>query len=103
MFQFVKAFDGNFVLDNGIDLFELKDAELNNYFRPSKFCLLTSNGQKYGPYGTDSLKRKQVTKTIDRGDVLTHAFKNSIQLSVPLSKDKFFNFNVSFFSMADLM
>ena len=96
MFQFVKAFDGNFVLDNGIDLFELKDAELNNYFRPSKFCLLTSNGQKYGPYGTDSLKRKQVTK-IDRGDVLTHAFRNSIQWSVPLSNDKFFN--VSSFSM----
>ena len=92
MFDSVQAFDGNFVLDNGIDLFELEDAELNNYFRPSKFCLLTSNGQKYGPYGTDSLERKQVTKTIDRGDV-----SNSIQWNVPLSNDKFFN--VSFFSM----
>ena len=103
MFDFVKAIDGNFVLDNDIDLFDLKDAELNNYFRPSKFCLLTSNGQKFGPYGTDSLKRKQVTKTIDRGDVLTHAFENSIPFSVPLSNDKLFNFNVSFFSMTDLI
>ena len=103
MFDFVKAIDGNFVLDNDIDLFDLKDAELNNYFRPSNFCLLTSNGQKYGPYGTDSLKRKQVKKTIDRGDVLTHAFKNSIQCGVSLSNNKFFNFNVSFFSMTDLI
>ena len=103
MFDSVQALDGNFVLDNDIDLFELKDAEFNDYFRPSKFCLLTNNGQKFGPYGTDSLKRKQVTKTIDRGDVLTHAFENSIPFSVPLSNDKLFNLNVSFFSMADLM
>ena len=103
MFDSVQALDGNFVLDNDIDLFELKDAEFNDYFRPSKFCLLTSYGQKFGPYGTDSLKRKQVTKTIDRGDVLTHAFKNSIQCGVSLSNDKFFNFNVSFFSMTDLI
>ena len=96
MFDSVKAVDGDFLLDNSHGLFELKEAESDNYFRPSQFCLFTSNGHKYGPYGTDSLERKQVTKTIDRGDVLTHAFRNSIQCSVPLSKDKFFDFNVSF-------
>ena len=96
MFDSVKAVDGDFLLDKSIDLLESKDAESDNYFRPSQFCLLTSNGHKYGPYGTDSLKRKQVTKTIDRGDVLTHAdkfFKDKF------FKDKFFDFNVSFFSM----
>ena len=95
MFDSVKAVDDDFLLDNSIDLLESKDAESDNYFRPSQFCLLTSNGHKYGPYGTDSLERKQVTKTIDRGDVLTHAFENLIPFSVPLSNDKFFN--VSFF------
>ena len=103
MFDSVKAVDGDFLLDNSHGLFELKEAESDNYFRPSQFCLLTSNGHKYGPYGTDSLERKQVTKTIDHGDVFTHAFENSIAFSVLLSNDKLFNFNVSFFSMTDLI
>ena len=96
MFDFVKAVDGDLLLNNGIDLFELKDAELRNSCQPSQLCLLTSNGHKYGPYGTDSHERKQVTK-IDHGDIFTHAFKNSIQWSIQLSNDNFFYFHVSFF------
>ena len=42
-------------------------------FLPSNFCLISNNGQQYGPFGTDPFGRKPVTIQIVNGDVLAQA------------------------------
>ena len=61
-----------------IELEELEDEELKKYFVPSNFCLISSDGHKYGPFGTDSLGRKPVTIQIGNGDVLAQATSSFI-------------------------
>ena len=56
----------------------VKDEEFKKYFVPSKFCLISNNGHKYGPFGTDSLGRKPVTIQIGNGDVLAQATSSFI-------------------------
>ena len=62
----------------GIRLEDLKDEALKKYFVPSNFCLISSDGQKYGPFGTDSLGRKPVTIQIGNGDVLAQTTSSFI-------------------------
>ena len=64
---------------------------------PSKFCLISSDGHKYGPFGTDSLGRKPVTIQIDNGDVLAQATSSFIYHggSIIFKNDKCFSFYVS--------
>ena len=45
---------------------------------PSNFCLISSDGHTYGPFGTDSLGRKPVTIQIGTGDVLAQATSSFI-------------------------
>ena len=47
-------------------------------FVPSKFCLISSDGHTYGPFGTDSKGRKPVTIQIGNGDVLAQATSSFI-------------------------
>ena len=61
-----------------IFLEDLKDEELKKYFVPSNLCLISNNGNKYGPFGTDSLGRKPVTIQIGNGDVLAQATSSFI-------------------------
>ena len=62
--------------DSRLENFE--DEELKKYFVPSNFCLISNNGHKYGPFGTDSLERMPVTIQIDNGDVLAQATSSFI-------------------------
>ena len=71
MFNSIEATDGR-------ELHKSKDIELKKYFLPSIFCLISSDGQKYGPFGTDSLGRKPFTIQIDNGDVLAQATSSFI-------------------------
>ena len=74
MLNSVEATDENWLRrSEDINLRELEDEELEKYFVPSKFCLISSNDQPYGPFGTDSLGRKPVTIQICNGDVLDKA------------------------------
>ena len=75
MFNSVEATD-QFELSESIS--HLKDEELKKYFVPSNFCLISSDGHKYGPFGTDTLGRKPVTIQIDNGDVLAQATSSFI-------------------------
>ena len=79
MFNSVEAVD-EIELDNceWIELGELEDEELKKYFVPSNFCLISSDGHTYGPFGTDSLGRKPVTIQIGNGDVLAQATSSFI-------------------------
>ena len=61
-----------------IELAELCNKELKKYFLPSQFCLISSYGNKYGPFGTDTLGRKPVTIQIGNGDVLAQATSSFI-------------------------
>ena len=76
---------------------DLKDEELKKYFVPSNLCLITSDGHKYGPFGTDSLGRKPVTKQIGNGDVLAQATSSFIcrRGLKTFKNDKCFSFYVS--------
>ena len=79
MFNSVEATDESELRrGKGIELRNLKDEELKKYFVPSNFCLISSDGHKYGPFGTDSLGRKPVTILIDNGDVLAQATSSFI-------------------------
>ena len=74
MFNSVEATDeAELRRSEGILLIRLKDEDLKKYFVPSNFCLISNNGNKYGPFGTDSLGRKPVTIQIGNGDVLAQA------------------------------
>ena len=81
----------------GIRLKHLEDEELKQYFVPSKFCLISKNGQEYGPFGTDSLGRKPVTIQIGTGDVLAQATSSFIYDvgKKTFKNDKCFSFYVS--------
>ena len=69
---------------------------MKTYFVPSNFCLISSGGHKYGPFGTDSLGRKPVTIQIGNGDVLAQATSSFIYWSGNTFKnDKCFSFYVS--------
>ena len=98
MFNSVEATeDRELVNDCGIFLEHLEDEELIKYFVPSKFCLISSYGHKYGPFGTDSLGRKPVTIQIGNGDVLAQATSSFIYYygEKTFKNDKCFSFYVS--------
>ena len=79
MFNSVEATDKFELLrSKNIELEELEDEELKKYFLPSKLCLISNNGHKYGPFGTYLLGRKPVTIRIDHGDVLAQATSSFI-------------------------
>ena len=74
MFNSVEATDEDELYrSENINLRNLEDEELKKYFVPSNLCLISNNGNKYGPFGTDSLGRKPVTIQIGNGDVLSQA------------------------------
>ena len=81
----------------GIRLKELEYEELKKYFVPSKFCLISSDGHTYGPFGTDSLGRKPVTIQIGNGDVLAQATSSFIydDGEKTFKNDECFSFYVS--------
>ena len=98
MFNSVEATDKNLLYHSEkIKLTSLEDEELKKYFVPSKFCLVTNTGEKFGPYGTDSLGRKPVTIKIGTGDVLAQATSSFIyEVGSKLFKnDECFSFYVS--------
>ena len=64
-------------------------------FLLSNFCLISNNGQKYGPFGTDSFGRKPVTIQIGNGDVLDQATSSFIYGDKIFKSDKCFSFYVS--------
>ena len=68
-----------------------------NFFLPSQFCLVLSDGHKYGPFGTDSIGRKPVTIQIGNGDVLAQATSSFIYYygEKTFKNDKCFSFYVS--------
>ena len=79
MFNSVEAVDEiELRRGEGIRLEDLEDEELKKYFVPSNFCLISSDGHTYGPFGTDSLGRKPVTIQIGNGDVLAQATSSFI-------------------------
>ena len=82
MFNSVEATD-EFELLNSKHIYigYLEDEELKKYFVPSKFCLVLNTGEKFGPYGTDSLGRKPVTILIDNGDVLAQGTSSFLYLA----------------------
>ena len=94
MFNSVKATDEH---ELKLRLEDLKDEELKKYFVPSKFCLVLNTGEKFGPYGTDSLGRKPVTILIDNGDVIAQATSSFIYDNgeKTFKNDKCFSFYVS--------
>ena len=98
MFNSIEAVD-EIELGRGkvIRLRNLKDEELKKYFVPSNFCLISSDGHKYGPFGTDSLGRKPVTIQIGNGDVLDQATSSFIynRGRETFKNDKCFGFYVS--------
>ena len=73
-------------------------------FLLSNFCLISNNGQQYGPFGTDPFGRKPVTIQIGNGDVLAQAtssfictfVENKCFLEEILKNDKYFSFYVSY-------
>ena len=67
------------------------------YFLLSNFYLILNNGQKYGPFGTDSFERKPVTIKIGNGDVLAQATSSFIygRGKKTIKSDKCFSFYVS--------
>ena len=99
MFNSVEATENReLVNDCGIYLGDLKDEELKKYFVPSNFCLISSDGHKYGPFGTDSLGRKPVTIQIGNGDILAQATSSFVYESYgyrTFKNDKCFSFYVS--------
>ena len=80
-----------------IFLEDLKDEELKKYFVPSNLCLISNNGNKYGPFGTDSLGRKPVTIQIGNGDVVSQATSSFIYAGgrKTFKNDECFSFYVS--------
>ena len=98
MFNSVEATD-RYELNRGqgIRLEDLKDEGLKKYFVPSNFCLISSDGHKYGPFGTDSLGRKPVTIQIGNGDVLAQATSSFIYAGgrKTFKNDECFSFYVS--------
>ena len=68
-------------------------------FLLSNFCLISNNGQKYGPFGTDSIERKPVTIQIGNGDVLAQTTPTFIDYEILCSKTfengEYFSFYVS--------
>ena len=49
-----------------------------SYLLPSQFCLVSSDGHKYGTFGTDLIGRKPVTIQIGNGDVIAQATSSFI-------------------------
>ena len=98
MFNSVKATDDiELRKSKHIYLDDLEDEEFKKYFVPSNFCLISSDGHKYGPFGTDSLGRKPVTIQIGNGDVLAQATSSFIYYygEKTFKNDKCFSFYVS--------
>ena len=98
MFNSVEATGEHELKDcENIILRDLKDEELKKYFVPSNFCLISSDGHKYGPFGTDSLGRKPVTIQIGNGDVLSQATSSFIydDGDKTFKNDECFSFYVS--------
>ena len=80
-----------------IKLGDLEDEELKKYFLPSKFCLISSDDHTYGPFGTDSLWKKQVTMQIGNGDVLAQATSFIYDFGIETFKNvQYFCFYVSY-------
>ena len=65
-------------LSEDIEISALKDEKLKKCFLPSKFCLISSDGHTYGPFGTDSIGRTPVTIQIGNGDVLAQTTSSFI-------------------------
>ena len=99
----VKAVDeAELLKSKDMNLSDLEDEELEDYFRLSNLCLLTNNGNTFGPYGsTDLLERKPVTISIENGNVLAQATCNFIYPDeeakpIDFTNRKCFSFYVSF-------
>ena len=73
-----------------------KSSELKRFFLPYNFSLVTNIGQKYGPFGTDTAKREQVTIQIENGDLLAQATSSFIYNNSQNTMSKFEN--VEYFS-----
>ena len=98
MFNSVEAKDEYELYESeNIFLGRLKDEEIKKYFMPSKFCLISSDGHTYGPFGTDSLGRKPVTIQIGNGDVVSQATSSFIYAGgrKTFKNDECFSFYVS--------
>ena len=98
MFNSVEATD-KFELrqSKNIWLKDLEDEEFKKYFLPSQFSIFSSDGHKYGPYGTDSIGREQVTIQIGNGDVCAQATSSFVYDfgRKTFKSDKCFSFYVS--------
>ena len=98
MFNSVEAVDRSELYQSKrINLTDLEDEKLKKYFVPSNFCLISSDGHTYGPFGTDTLGRKPVTIQICNGDVLDQATSSFIYCNgfKTFKNDKCFSFYVS--------
>ena len=95
MFNSVQAVD-EIELYN-IELVDLEDEELKKILLPSNFCLISSDGHTYGPFGSDLLGRKPVTIQIGNGNVLDQATSSFLYDygSEIVKNDKCFSFYVS--------
>ena len=64
-------------------------------FLLSNFFLISNNGQKYGPFGTDLIENESVTIQIGNGDVLAQATSSFSSSRKIFKSDKCFSFYVS--------
>ena len=76
---------------------DFNNEELMTYFVPSNFCLILNNGHKYGPFGTNSFRKKTVTIQIGNGDILAQTTSSFIYDygRKTFKNDKCFSFYVS--------
>ena len=84
-----------------MDIWDLKNEELENYFQLSNLCLFTSNGHKHGPFGKNLVARERVVIPIDDGNVVAQSIQDFIYPTeddepVHYSNSKCFTFCVSF-------
>ena len=98
----MKAVDEQLLYPDDIYLSDLEDEELEDYFKLSNLCLVTNNGNTYGPYGsTNLLGKKPVIICIDNGNVLAQATCNFIypdeeNKPIDFTNRQCFSFYVSF-------
>ena len=79
MFNSVEATDEDeFDKSKSISLWKLNNEELKKYFLPSNLFIFSSDDHTYGPFGTDSIKRKPVTIQIGNGDLIAQATSSFI-------------------------
>ena len=77
MFNSVEATDENLLYKSKSIYFTsfqwVNNERLKKFFLPSNLFIFSSDDHTYGPFGTDSIRRKPVTILIGNGDVLSQA------------------------------